>query len=56
MKPPDSLSPSNILVKSFDNFLQQSCQGQLSNIAYFDNDENVDDFLNIPIANRVSQK
>lgn len=57
MKPTDSLSPSNIPVKSFDNFLQQPSQGkQLSTTTYFDNDENVDEFFEIPIANRFSQK
>lgn len=49
---PDPLSPSNIPVKSFDNFLQQPTQ------SYYDdgNDQNVDEFFEIPISSRFSQK
>lgn len=51
---PDPLSPSNIPVKSFDNFLQQPSQAQ----SYYDadNDQNVDEFFEIPISSRFSQK
>ncbi|XP_063705307.1 syntaxin-16 [Culicoides brevitarsis] len=49
---PDPLSPSssNIPVKSFDNFLQQP--------NYYDdtNDQNVDEFFEIPISNKLTQK
>uniref|UniRef100_A0A336LI61 CSON012558 protein n=1 Tax=Culicoides sonorensis TaxID=179676 RepID=A0A336LI61_CULSO len=51
---PDPLSPlSNIPVKSFDNFLQQPSQSQNF---YEDTDQNVDEFFEIPISNRFSQK
>lgn len=51
---PDPLSPTNIPVKSFDNFLQQPSSQSFYNDD--DNDQNVDEFFEIPISSRFSQK
>lgn len=49
-------SSSSIPVKSFDNFLQTDTNPTSSTSVYYSNDDNVDEFFEIPISTRFSQK
>lgn len=49
-------SEPEIPVKSFDNFLQPTTSSAAATSILYENDENVDEFFEIPIATRFSQK